>query len=384
MKKTLIVKKISNLWVKSFLLWGLMMVMITLGGGCSPKEDIVIGVLGTMTGANSDLSISGRRGIEIAVDEINNMGGVMGREIVLRLKDDENTVSRALDKIDECLVEGIPLIIGPYTSGMITPIIEDVNERDVLLMGPTISADSLSGRDDNFIRFIASTKEQATILVNEIGNIGLHKVMVLSDSRNAGFTDALVENFLNLMLELQQQEIVTLRVDPSNDSELSQALKDVEKYKPDGLFIIASAEDVAQIAQQLHKATFKTQLFAPLWANTPELLRKGGDAVEGIYVLGGIDPDSTSEAYLKFSNTFEQRYGELPTFSSLYSYELMMALAKVMESTRSTDPQTLKEKFVDIGNFEGLQGDLKIDSNGDNTRAYLLFRNENGELRKVN
>ena len=134
---------------------------------CSKNKDpIKIGVLGTMSDINSDLSVSGRRGIELATYEFNQAGGLNGRKIELVVKDDKNDVNVALNMEREFIEENIPVVIGPYTSGMIVNSMDYLKDKEILFLGPTISADSMAGIDDNFIRFIATTNEQAVALTD--------------------------------------------------------------------------------------------------------------------------------------------------------------------------------------------------------------------------
>ncbi|MDK2866902.1 MAG: branched-chain amino acid transport system substrate-binding protein [Clostridiales bacterium] len=360
----------------------IMLMMTLLFSGCR-RQPLTIGLLGTMTGPNSDLSISGRRGAEIAVDEINQSGGLLGRALQLSLIDDENDKQIAMAGLNTCADEGVKLVIGPYTSGMITPNIEQVNALDILLLGPTISADELSGKDDNFIRFIASTEEQATILAWYITKMSLQRVAILSDSRNEGFASALIQNFEQKIKQQMGIEVSVLRFNPQHDSAIETVVEEVKILNPDGVFIIASAEDLAHVAQRVYQEAIDVQLFGPLWANTPELMRKGGEAVEGVIVVGGIDPENDNPAFNAFYTTFTERYGEAPTFASVYSYETVRALAKAVEKANSTEPEAVKTALIEIGSYEGLQGVYQIDANGDNTRAYMLFQNVEGEMRKV-
>ncbi len=143
----------------------LILIFILILNGCR-KETIKIGIVGTMTGSQSDLSVSGRRGIEIAVDQINKNGGIRGKKLELIIKDDLNDAIRAKEIVSEFVKEDIKIVVGHYTSGEMIAAYDEVIKHDILYLGPTISADSFSGLDDNFIRFIASTKEQAQIIAD--------------------------------------------------------------------------------------------------------------------------------------------------------------------------------------------------------------------------
>lgn len=357
--------------------------LLLLLAGCQMDKTIKIGIVGTMTGANSDLSVSGRRGAELAAEEINNKGGINGKQVALVVKDDQNDPQIALEMDKAFVSEDIRLIIGHYTSGMVVGAMSYLDGADVLMLGPTISVDTLSEKDDHFIRFIASTKEQAMALVNQVHRLGQQEITILFDERNKGFTDQLVLNFQTQMMQKIGKSAVVRSFNPEDPKRLEQTLNLIKADTPEGLFIIASAEDCAKIAQAIKSDLPKLQLYGPLWANTPELVRKGGTAVEGMLIVGGIDLKGTAPKFAAFKSNYEARYGDTPTFASMYSYETMMALAKAIDKGNSTKPDNVKENLIQIGVFEGIQGIFAIDSFGDNTREYLIFEINQGALRKV-
>jgi len=163
--------------------------------GCNYQlEPIKIGVVGTMSGIDSDLSVSGRRGVELAVEEFNNSGGLNGRKVEIVVKDDKNDVNQALRVDNEFIDKNIPVVIGHYTSGMMVESMDYLRTRDILFLSPTISADSLSGIDDNFIRFIATTKEQAVVLTNLANKNNHKKFAIIYDLSNKGFNENLYNN----------------------------------------------------------------------------------------------------------------------------------------------------------------------------------------------
>ena len=362
---------------------GLVLIFILLWlTGCQKSEPINIGVIGTMTGPNSDLSVSGRRGIEMALDEINKNGGLLSRDVVMNVMDDLNDSEVALEAFKTFAEDNIHLVVGPFTSGMIVNNIEAVNKLDLLVFGPTISADNLSGLDDRFIRLIASTKEQAVVIAKQVERDGISTCMVVYDRRNEGFTESLVKHFEKKMKDLGIT-CTTLGINPQDDLAVDQVLEIFETSKPEGIFVITSAEDVASLSQKLHLINSQAFIYAPLWANTPELIKKGGKAVEHIRVVGAIDLEESSPTFNTFRKTFINRYGEEPTFASVYAYEAMMVMAEAIASTESVDAEKIKAHIIEKREYVGLEGVFEIDEYGDNIRDYMIFENINGTFRKV-
>lgn len=356
--------------------------LLTLSG-CFKSEPIKIGVVGTMTGPNSDLSVSGRRGVEMAVDEINLSGGLLGRPIELVIKDDKNNHDMAKLVDQELVAEGVNLIIGHYTSGMIMGSLEYINEKKVLMLSPTISADALSGKDDYFIRFISSTVDQATLLVDYIKERNDKNFVILSDERNAGFTDQFVRNFSALFLEHFDHSPVIISYNPAVQGSEDLAVQKALLVDPQGVLILAGAEDSARIAQQLVVKNDALNLYGPLWANTPELVKKGGDFVENMIVVGAIDMDNQEESFVQFKTNYFERYGDQPSFSALYSYEAMKVLAVSIENANSFDTTAIKTEMLKTGDYQGVIDRISLNASGDISREYMLFKIQDGQLRMV-
>lgn len=351
--------------------------------GCSKSPDpIKIGVLGTMSGINSDLSVSGRRGIELAIDEFNKAGGLKGKKLELVVKDDKNDSILALNLQKEFIKENISVVIGPYTSGMIVNSMNYLKDKDILFLGPTLSSDSLSGIDDNLIRFIATTNEQAMVLANIAHKNQDKKFAVVYDLDNKGFNDSLYNNFKKL-LELNKGEIILTKTFSSSlNVNYSSLAKDVLNSGATALFIIGNSKDNAEITQHIRKLNSKVHIYSPLWSNTADLIRTGGNAVEGMFIVGAIDLNDKSTEFVRFRDAYLDRYGENPTFSSVYSYETICALLAAMKMGPNLMSSTIKNNIIKTRYFQGLQNNYSIDKFGDTTRKYMIFKIESGQLKK--
>lgn len=348
--------------------------------GCE-EDTIKIGVVGSMTGTASDLSISGRRGIELAVDEINREGGIDKCMIELVVKDDENNPELAKRIVKEFVDEEVQIVIGHFTSGMMLSAYDEVNKNDILYLGPTISADSLTGIDDNFIRFISSTKEQANAL-GAVAKKNNHKnFAVIYDAKNIGFNEMLLNNF-TAELELNDGSIVkTFTFRTITDTFLDRLVDELGDI--DAVFIIAGATDFSYLAQKINRER-NLALYGPLWAHTNDLLRLSGTSIEGAYLVSGIDFQNTTDTFDTFMTDYLNMFGQNVSFSSLYAYETMRIVGEVLEMVDTIDSQSIKEKILNIGTFTGVVDELYINAYGDMTRDYMIDQVVNGKFERFN
>lgn len=361
----------------------LLLVLLFATTGCFAKQEIKIGVVGTMTGPNSDLSVSGRRGVEMAVDEINAKGGILGRLITLVVKDDKNDKLIA-NKVDhEFLKENIKIIIGHYTSEMLTSTIDFTTENKMLLLGPTISTDLLAFKNDYFIRFVSSTEEEAEKLVDYIKTKKYKNFIIIFDERNTAFAYPFISNFSLLFAKYMGFAPEVIPYNPQNQVSQDNFIEKIDLSEAQGVLILASAEDCAKVSHQLKIKIPNVDLYGPLWANTPELIKKGGLSVNEMIVVNAITSDNVDDMFIKFNTNYFNRYGDQPSYSAIYSYEAMNVLAESIEKANSLDTLLVKSKMIEISEFDGVLGHIGINKFGDVNRKYILSKISNGSLVRV-
>ena len=104
------------------------------------KAPILIGVSVDLSGPSSDLGIALRNGAQLAMEEINNSGGINGREIQLVIKDDQGDPNTALQADQDLIDQEVVAIVGHSTSQQTASVLDLINQNDVLLIGPAASS----------------------------------------------------------------------------------------------------------------------------------------------------------------------------------------------------------------------------------------------------
>ncbi|MBF4695237.1 ABC transporter substrate-binding protein [Fusibacter ferrireducens] len=358
----------------------LVMVAILMSTGCQRTESIKIGVVAILSGENSKLSSSSINGLDIAIDEINQSGGIDGRQIELAIKDTEGQDEKAI-KVNEAFVdEDVKIVFGPFTSGMVTKSIDYINSKDMLVIGPTASADSLEGRDDHYIRFIGSARNEAIALSDAAVKLNDKSFVVIYDDVNKGFADELAQDFKAEIMAKTDGDATLVAIDPQKLETLEVAMAKVRELKPDAVLFATSERESAGMAEKIKVMSPEIQLYNSMWANTNELIKLGSSYVEDMIVVSDINPNGPSEAYINFKSTYMERFGEEPDFAAVYSYDAMKALIEAMSTAESLEPMVIKDKILEISRYDGLHGLYSIDAYGDAWREYNVFKIEEGNL----
>lgn len=364
--------------MKNIIIIGILMCVLT---SCS-DEGVKIGIVGSMSGRNSDLSVSGRRGAEIAVSQINNSGGINGKKIELISKDDEGN-SKNISTINSFFEKNnINIVIGNYTSQMMSCCMDNIRKTNLLFISPTISSNEFDGKDDNIIRLINSNKNESVIIGKNMLENDVNNIAIIFDQNNKSYCETLINKMTNIF-EDDTHKIILKYGYKNLDNDSSDIIDKIIQNKPDAILFISNSYDTAHLCQLVRLNNINTKKYATLWSNTPELFKKGGVAINDMKIISVIDFNCKKMDYDNFKNNYINLYNEEPSFSSIFTYESVQIIAKAISKVKSTDKNKLKAQIIKDTHIKGLQEEFQIDKYGDCNRGFFLSNIKDGHAWRI-
>lgn len=355
----------------------LILIFFWLLASCIPARPITIGFSAQLTGRQGEIGVASRNGAELAIEQINNNGGVNGRQITLIVVDDHGDPEIAREEDQKLIDQGVAAVIGHTTSEQTAAVFDMFNLQKTILISPTSSSQSFSAKDDFFFRNMSDNKSFAYLLARKIHDAGAQKVVCIYDLANRAFTEsywlAMESEFQKLGTSSQVYSFI------SGKSNLELLMKEVAAQQPDAIAYISSATDAALMAQYGRQMGVKAKLYGNTWAYTNELIEKGGRAVEGMELVGLYNPEYPSDKHRQFIEDFQHKYGKKPSLGASHSYEAMMILAAALRQTNG-EKDGLRDALKGIKNFEGLLDPISFDEYGDVHRKIYIVRVENGSF----
>jgi len=362
--------------------WLLALFIIILTS-CSNAEPIKIGFTAGLTGRNAALGIDGRDGAMLAVETINANGGIDGRPLQLLIEDDHGTAEGALTADLTLIDANVAAIIGHMTSDASIATWNQVKDSGMVFISPTVSTPLLAGLDDNFFRLIVvNAYPAATLAEYAYEELGLRKIVIFYDQDNIAFTGTYRDGFTTPFQNDGGEITAFEEFSSSQAPDFTPALKKAQATGADGIFVLASAVDTAQLAQQARLINFNIQILASNWSFTEDLIQNGGNAVEKIITVVSHDENNQNPNYLAFQNAFIERFGHAPTFAAGYGYEAVMVLAHALEKTEG-EKEGLADALNKTQNFPGVHGTISFDPFGDVERTLYLITVENGKMKTI-
>ncbi|MBI5582878.1 MAG: ABC transporter substrate-binding protein [Deltaproteobacteria bacterium] len=358
-------------WLKVILLLAL---IPATTGFWEKKESYKIGFLGPLTGRQADLGVAGRNGAILAVEEINKAGGIGGRPIELLVEDDRNDPREGEQAGTRLIKAGVLTVVGPMTSGIAEAVLPLMNREGLLLISPTVSANSFSGKDDFLIRLTPPNFRNVQALARHALQDQKTKTMaVVYDLANRAYAEEWANNFISLFTGLGG-EIIQVREYRSEGVSLFEPLaRELTAARPEGILIVGNALDTALLCQKLKAAGNKALIYSSGWAMSPVFIQNSGRAGEGVIFFSAFDPGSTAERYLKFQKAYQGRFGALPSFGAATAYEAVQLVRQALSQLQEPNPRKIKSYLLARKRFPGLQGDFELDTNGEARRSAVAL-----------
>lgn len=382
--------------MKKRLLGGILAIsMLTMGlvgcgngqGSSGDSDEIVIGAIGPLSGGASTYGQSVKNGAQIFLDKVNANGGIDGKQVVLKFEDDEADPTKAINAYDKLVnQDGVGLLLGPVTSGAANAVGPNATADGVPMITPSGTETNLTTTGGEFVFrtcYIDATQGQV-IAKYSTENLGA-KTMAVLYNKDSDYSIGIAEA-AKTQFESNGGKVVEYVSYNEGDKDFSAQLTNIKGSNPDVLVLPDYYSVVGVIADQARKIGITSQLMGGDGWDSPELVKIGGDAVEGAFFVNHYSPNDTDEAVQEFVNSYKEKYGQTPDAFAALSYSTLQLFEEAITKAGSTDGEAVKEALKNIEG-ETISGNIKFDENRNPQKSVSIIKIENGEAKletKVN
>lgn len=350
---------------------------------CSDSKPILIGFSGQLTGKVSEMGVFGRNGATLAIEVINASGGIDGRPLQLIAKDDLNTPQGAIDADRELIDAGVVAIIGHMTSSQSIAIQKLMSETGTVYVSPTSSTPTLSDIKDSFFRVMVENTIQASELAEYTRSaLDIDTIVILADLDNKSYSKTFTKYFTKTFGQNGGKVLKEIAYSSRNTNDWDEIIDSLIELKPGALLIISPAQDAASLVQRIRTAGLSTKIVSGAWAYTDKLLQWGGPSVEGMIFAINYASDNPNPAFVKFKETYKNRFGIEPNFAAAFGYEAILALAQGLRKTHGSSTG-LAEAMAPSEPITGISSDFELNQYGDVDRSMFIVTIQEGEFRTI-
>lgn len=361
----------------------LIAVPVWLGlSGCSSRsaDTIRIAVAGPLTGDQSKQGTDLKNGVELAVADWNEKGGVLGKKIELLVGDDQHDPKQAVSIANKLVHSGVVGVIGHWNSSASIPASEVYHRANVIMITPASTNPQVTDRGySNVFRVCGRDDQQGRVAAEFVVNqLKAKRVAVLHDKTTYG--QGLAEEFKKSLAAIGggRVEVVYYGGITQGDKDFRGVLTTVASKKPDLYFFGGIYPEGGLLVQQAKEVGLKAPMVSGDGVIDPVFVQIAGKAADGTYLT--FSPDTTklpaAQAVLK---KYRARYGE-PGPYSFYAYDAAQVLLGGIQSAGTTDGFGISQAIHTM-THDGITGRIQFDSKGDLlTTQYVVWITKKGKF----
>lgn len=290
-----------------------------------------------------------KMGIELALEEVNAAGGVLGKPLEFIFRDDQGDPGEAIKIAEELMTrDGAVMLTGTILSNVGLAISSLAAEKKYLYLASEPLADSIvwaSGNDYTF-RLRTSTYMQAAMLAEEAAKSDAVRYATIAP--NYAYGKEAVAAFKSVLTQLKPDvEFVTEQWPALFKIDAGAEVQALERAKPDAVFNVTFGTDLAKFVREgTTRGLFDGRTVYGMLTGEPEYLDPLADeAPVGWVVTGYPWYDVTDASNKAFVDAYQARYSDYPRIGSLVGYMTVQSIAAALEKAGSTDTDALKAAF---------------------------------------
>ncbi len=355
-----------------------MAVTLSCGKEGSSKE-ILVGEYGSLTGGIATFGISTRDGSQLAFDDINQKGGVLGQKIKLMVEDDQSKPEEAGTVVNKLIHQDHAVAMLGHVASSHSLAAAPICQAEKI---PMISPSSTNPRVTQVGNYIfrvcfLDTFQGAVMAKFAFDTLKVKKVAILVDVRSDYSVG--LQTFFGQSFKKLGGEIVSEQSYSQGDSDFRAQLTAIKAANPEAIYVPGYYTEVGTIVHQARELGITVPFLGSDGWDSPKLWEIGGEALNGCYFSNHYATDDPNPVVQKFVNDYKTKYNQLPDALAALAYDAARILADAMTRAGSTDGEKVRDAIAATKDFDGVTGKISINEERNAVKSAVIVKVENGK-----
>ena len=320
---------------------------LTACGGSSEEtassDTFKIGGIGPTTGDAAAYGTAVQNGIQLAVDEINEAGGINGKQIEFKFEDDQSDSEKSVNAYNTLKDWGMQMLVGTVTSAPCTAVVKETHNDNMFQLTPSATAVE-SIQYDNAFRICFSDPNQGKASADYIADNKLAtKVAVIYNSSDV-YSTCIYQKFTE---EAQAKNLEIVAAEAFTADSKTDFSVQIQKAKDSGadlVFLPIYYQEASLILTQANKMGYKPTFFG--CDGLDGLLAVEGfdtELAEGVMLLTPFTADAEDEKTQTFVKDYEEAFDITPIQFAADAYDCIYAIKEAAEKAEVTPDMSVSD-----------------------------------------
>jgi branched-chain amino acid transport system substrate-binding protein len=347
-------------------------------------EPIKVGQYGAFTGKEAAFGVSARKGVIMAVEELNATGGVLGRPLELVTEDNQSKQGESATIVKKFITrEKVVAVLGGNASSNSLEAASVCQTAHIPMIAISSTNPRVTELGDCIFRVCFIDPFQGAVLA-KFARDSLHaqRIAILT-SVNAPFSVGLSRVFRERFAALGGTIVADQKYN-EGDKDFRAQLTAIKAAHPDGIVATGYYTEAALLCRQARALGLNIPIFGGDGWEAPQLIEIGGSAVEGTYYSASYTSESAAPEVQAFVKRFQVRWqGETPDSIAALGYDAGRLLADALARAGTTESAALRSALAATKDFPGITGRTTIDAERNASKAAVVITVKDGRFKFV-
>lgn len=359
---------------------------LTAGCGDKSSKDIKIGLVYELTGNTASYGTSAANGAKLAFKQINEKGGLLGKQVQLVTADNKGEPSESANVMTKVITQDKVVAVTGFTvssCGIAGSAVAESNKIPFVAaatVNPKVTVDEHTGQvKANTFRACFIDSFQGMVGANFASSkLKAQKVAVMIDN-SSDYSKGLAQIFKDAFTAKGGQ-IVSEEAYLQKDQDYKSVLTKIKAQNPDLLYIPGYYEDVGKIIKQARElGMMMPVLGADAW-DSPKLAELGGpQALNNTYFTNFYSVEDKNPVSNTFVEAYQKEYGQLPDSMAAMGYDAANLLADAITRAGSADSAKIREALAATKDFASVSGSMSLNEKHDAVRGVVIIEMIDGK-----
>jgi len=336
-------------------------------------ETIKIGEVNPITGAIGRYGATCHQGIQLAIDQANSGGGVLGEKIVLLTEDNQSQAGQTSTIVRKFVTQDkVVAIIGDLTSSATLEGGPIAQAAKIPMVTPLATNPKVTEIGDYIFRVCFIDEFQGRVMARfALETLQAKKAAILTDTKqdySVGLSSFFTETFVN-----GEGSVVRGQSYSSGDTDFRAQLTSIKAAGPDVVFLPGYYPEVGIILKQARQLGITVPFIGCEAWDSPTLLQVAGKAADGCYFSNQFSAGDPSPVVQKFAAVYREKFGNLPDNFAALGYDAANVVLDAIKRADSTNSTAIRDAIAQTKDFTGVSGNITIDARRNASKPVVIL-----------
>ncbi len=342
-------------------------------------DTLLLGVATSLTGGQATFGVSTRNGIELAIKEANEAGGVKGKKLMTRVYDTQGKPEEAAQAVTRLITQDkVLLVLGDVASSNSLAMADKAQAAGVPMITPSSTNPTVTQKGDYIFRVCFIDPFQGYVMAKFAKeNLKATQVAVLQDNKSAysiGLKDVFTRKFTEM-----GGKITTVESYSQGDTDYRAQLTAIKNTQPNAIYVPGYYSEVGIIARQARELGLKVPLLGGDGWDSEKLYELGGSAIEGSYFSNHYSPTNPDPRIQKFVSDYKAAYGGVPDALAALAYDAAKVAVEALKRAPDTSGAAVRDAIAQTKDFPGIAGTITLDENRNAVKPAVVLKVGDGQ-----